>query len=86
MYGLIHRAIRDCIKENYGNDAWEKVYRDAGADDSHFVSLQSFPDDIAFGMVAVACDAIPISAEEFLHTLNSVILHGPKARKSWRPA
>jgi len=69
LYGLIHRAIRDCIKENYGNAAWEKVHQDAGTNDSHFVSLQSFPDDIAFGMVAAACNAIPISAEKLLHTL-----------------
>ena len=69
MYGLIHRAIRDCIKQDHGDQAWKEVAEKSGANDSHFVSLQSFPDEISFGMVATACEVLETSADELLYTL-----------------
>lgn len=69
MYGLIHRAIRGCVRQEHGDNAWKEVAKKSGAIDAHFVNLQSFPDEIAYGMIATACDVTQTSADELLHTL-----------------
>ena len=67
MYGLIHRAIRDCIKEAHGDASWEKVRRSAGADESQFVSMQAYPDEITFGLIENACKILAVEPDDLMH-------------------
>ena len=34
MYGLIHRAIRDCVIAEFGEDSWSKISETASLDES----------------------------------------------------
>ena len=69
MYGLIHRAIRGCVQQHHGEEAWNQVRKAAEVNDSHFVSLQSFPDDIAYGLIGKACELLSLEPDAMLHSL-----------------
>lgn len=84
MYGLIHKAIRDCIKDAFGEEACARVVVEAELDESHFVSMESYSDDVAFGLIGTACEQLDISQEELMKAfgrywvLNTAKLHyGP---------
>jgi len=48
MYGMIHKAIRDMIKAEHGEEVWKSVLAESGADDGDFLSLRIYADDIAW--------------------------------------
>ena len=66
MYGLIHKAIRDCIKDQFGEGACARVVVEAGLDESHFVSMESYSDDVAFGLIGTACEQLEVSQDDLM--------------------
>lgn len=66
MYGLIHRAIKDCVIAAHGEGPWHRIAARAGVDEAKFVSMQSYPDDIAYGLVGASCDELGVEPAELL--------------------
>jgi len=66
MYGLIHKAIRDCIKANYGEEKWEQVHAKCGIEDTAFTSMLAHDDSITFGLVAAACEELDVEPAAFM--------------------
>ncbi len=51
MYGLIYQAIRSCIVKAHGESAWSRIARAADVSGDQFVSMQAYPDELAFRLV-----------------------------------
>jgi len=66
MYGLINRAIKDLITQNYGEDCWNEVKRMANVDIEEFVGMSTYPDDITYNLVEAASQKTGLSQEEVL--------------------
>ncbi len=66
MYGLVHQAMRDCIRGEQGDAAWDRIQASAGADEAAFVSMQAYPDVIAYSLVGAACEQLDLEAGELL--------------------
>jgi len=66
MYGLVNRAIEDLITREHGADVWAEVAERAGFDDLAFVSMESYPDELTYGLVAAASEILAAPAEEIL--------------------
>jgi len=69
MYGLIHISIRQFVEGRIGETAWESLARDIGVDESNFVTMQAYPDEVTLQLVAAGSEALALSQEEFLHDL-----------------
>ena len=69
MYGLIHISIREFVAGQIGGKAWEAIARSAGVDESHFITMQAYPDEMTLQLVASGSEALSMSQEEFLHGL-----------------
>tara|TARA_R110002072_G_scaffold228234_14_gene385514 strand:- start:75518 stop:76057 length:540 start_codon:yes stop_codon:yes gene_type:complete len=54
MYGLVNRAVEGLVKENFGDDAWQRICERAGIEDPQFVAMEAYDDAITFGLVAAA--------------------------------
>lgn len=67
MYGLIHKAIRDYIRMTHGDASWELVQARAGVDESAFVSLQGYSDEITVGLLASASEELGEPLPALLH-------------------
>lgn len=84
MYGLIHRAIRDCVKTEYGDGAWSRIAETASLDDSMFVSMQAYPDEITLSMLGTASKELDEDLLQLLHKFGRYwVLH--TARKEYGP-
>lgn len=66
MYGLINRAIQDMVSEHYGNDIWEKVKLKAEVEESRFLVLHSYPDDMTHRLVKAASEVLELSSREIM--------------------
>ena len=47
MYGLVNKAMKDLINERFGEEQWQCICHEAGADASGFISLESYPDEMS---------------------------------------
>lgn len=66
MYGLVNKAIEDLICGQFGVDTWEVVKRKAGVEAEAFVSMESYPDDVTYNLVAAASEVLALSPEDVL--------------------
>lgn len=84
MYGLIHRAIRDCVIAEFGEDSWSKISETASLDESMFVSMQAYPDEIALTMLGTASNELSTDLSVLLKKFGRYwVLH--TARKEYGP-
>ena len=66
MYGLIHKAIRDCVKQEFGPETWAKIEERAGADHSLFTSMQAYPDEVTIGLLTSTVEEVNVDLSELL--------------------
>lgn len=58
MYGLIHKAIRDCVSGHYGAETWMRIQERAGVDESAFTSMQAYPDEVTVGLLVSTTEEV----------------------------
>ena len=66
MYGLVNKAVEDLVTSKFGAEAWEEIAKKAGVEDTGFISMDPYPDQITYGLVAAASEVLEQSAEELL--------------------
>lgn len=66
MYGLINRAIQDMVCEHHGSDVWETIKTKANIEESRFLVLQSYPDDLTHRLVFAASEILGLSSSEIM--------------------
>ena len=66
MYGLINRAIQDMVCEHHGPDVWEQVKAQAEVEESRFLVLHSYPDDLTHRLVKAASSVLGVSSSEIM--------------------
>jgi hypothetical protein len=54
MYGLVNQAIRDMIRVNHGQDAWDRVRQRAEVPVEQFEGMEPYPDDLTHRLVMAA--------------------------------
>ena len=71
MYGLINKSVKDFVTLHYGASVWEEIFRELGLSSAHFVSMESFPDELTFRIMDHVCQKLGRSqAEFFTYVLN----------------
>ncbi len=66
MYGLVNTAIRDLIIEAHGEAAWNRVRVRADLRSDTFMSMDPYPDEVTYGLVAAASAELGASPEALL--------------------
>lgn len=66
MYGLVNKAIADLVCNRYGDEVWSAIKRTAGVDIDLFVSMEGYPDDVTYRLVAAASETLQVPAETLL--------------------
>ena len=65
MYGMVNAAVRGLVKEKFGDEAWHKIHTAANAPES-FVAMESYDDDVTYGLVGAAVDVLGLDAPTIL--------------------
>ena len=66
MYGLVNKAVEDLVTTKFGARAWQDVASMAGVDDVGFISMDPYPDEITYGLVAAASKVLKIPVDQLL--------------------
>jgi hypothetical protein len=55
MYGMVNKAVQNLVLSAHGADVWERVRIQAGIEETNFLSMQSYPDEITYNLVDAIC-------------------------------
>ena len=66
MYGLVNKAVEDFVCSGFGEDTWEAIKLKAGVEIDAFVSMDSYPDDVTYKLVAAASEVLALPSDDIL--------------------
>ncbi|MEM7308557.1 MAG: heme NO-binding domain-containing protein [Planctomycetota bacterium] len=66
MYGLVNIAIRDLILGQHGEETWDRIRERAGVRSTTFVAMETYPDEVTYGLVAAASEELGAPQEALL--------------------
>lgn len=66
MYGLVNKAIKDLIVNNYGQDTWKEIANRAQFEEGEFVGFQPYPDQLTYDLVKHAAQVLKADAPVIL--------------------
>lgn len=68
MYGMVNQAVKAMVTEHHGTDVWQAICEEAGLDGGDFSLMQSYQDDVTYGLVGAACKVLGLRPEPVLET------------------
>jgi len=66
MYGLINVAIRDLVKDKFGEDQWSEIVSKSGVTDEDFARMEPCEDAKTYALVGAASEVLGLPASEIL--------------------
>lgn len=66
MYGLVNKAVQDLVVTQFGADKWREIKQKAGVGVAAFVSMDPYPDQVTYGLVAAASEVLDLPPEKVL--------------------
>ena len=66
MYGLINRAVKGLVTEQFGSEAWDRIRVRAGIEEEDFISMESYDDAVTYRLVEAASETLELPAETIL--------------------
>ena len=63
---MIHKALQDFVVEAEGDEVWQAIATEAGVNDESFIAMQTYADDVVYGLVGAAAKVLDASAAELL--------------------
>ncbi len=68
MYGLVNRAVKELVTNNFGEEQWLEILSLADISDDNFISMEAYDDDITYQLVGAATKVLGIEADLILQT------------------
>ncbi len=66
MYGLVNKAIKDLVVENYGQIKWDAICLEVGHEEADFISMSPYPDKLTYDLVGAASKILNTDANSIL--------------------
>ncbi len=66
MYGLVNKAVKGLVLDQFGEETWEKIRLKAQSPDD-FVAMQGYEDALTYSLVGAAVEVLQLDAEAILH-------------------
>lgn len=66
MYGLVNRGIEQLVVSLKGEAAWRQICLKAGVDDTGFVAMCPYSDELTYRLVGAVSEALDMPAEQVL--------------------
>ena len=54
MYGLVNKAIKEMMIQEYGDEGWQAICDEVNLENDQFINLQPYPDELTYKMVGAA--------------------------------
>lgn len=66
MYGLINKAVRGLVIDQFGEDAWQRIRKAAEVDDDDFLAMEGYDDKVTYALVGAASKELGLEPEAVL--------------------
>ncbi|MGA1516640.1 MAG: heme NO-binding domain-containing protein [Phycisphaerales bacterium] len=66
MYGMINRAVKGLVVDRYGAETWERIRVLAKVDEVEFLSMEQYPDELTYRLVAASSEVLGVPADQVL--------------------
>lgn len=66
MYGIVNKAIKELVTNNFGEDTWNKVRKRSGISIDYFISNQSYDDDVTFQLARSVSEECGMSLRDVM--------------------
>lgn len=66
MYGIVNKAIEELVKENFGEEKWERIKIRSGVDVEFFISNEPYDDAITYKLASAVAEETGLSLKEVL--------------------
>ena len=66
MYGLINKAVRGLVREQFGEEAWTRIRTRTGLEEDDFVSMDHYDDSVTYDLVGAASQELGLPAQAIL--------------------
>ncbi|HMO32716.1 MAG TPA: heme NO-binding domain-containing protein [Lacibacter sp.] len=66
MYGLVNKAIEDLVKEQFGEEAWDRIKLRSGVEVDFFISNEPYDDALTFRLARSVADEMQIPLADVL--------------------
>jgi len=66
MYGMVNKAVKELVTEQFGADKWDSIRIKANAPDD-FVGFQGYDDSVTYNLVGAAVEVLEIPPEKILN-------------------
>jgi hypothetical protein len=66
MYGIVNKAIKGLVKDQFGDEAWEKIKTKSSVHDDLFLSNEPYPDQTTFALATAASEVLNLSLKDIL--------------------
>jgi len=63
---MVNQAIEDMVVTAHGEEAWQRIRREAGVDVEMFISNHGYPDAVTYDLVAAASKVLGAPSDEVL--------------------
>ncbi len=60
MYGLVNKAIANMVQSKFGEETWQKIRQKAAVEDSTFLSMEGYPDDVTHRLVKASSEVLEL--------------------------
>jgi hypothetical protein len=58
MYGLVNKAIRDLVVNNYGAEPWKRICEKVGFFEEDFLGMSPYPDKLTYDLVFATAEEL----------------------------
>ncbi|MFM7217608.1 MAG: heme NO-binding domain-containing protein [Bacteroidota bacterium] len=69
MYGIVNKAVEELVKEQFGNDSWERIRERSGIDVDLFISTEPYDDDITYKLAVAASEELKLDIGQVMVAL-----------------
>lgn len=66
MYGLVNKAVEQMVCVQFGEEVWETIKAQAGVDIDAFMSMEGYPDEVTYRLIAAASTVLNLPAAQVL--------------------
>lgn len=66
MYGMIHRALRQMVLDERGEEVWSSIQRIANVELSDFISSATYPDEVTQRLLSTSSEVLGQDSDKML--------------------
>jgi hypothetical protein len=66
MYGIVNKAIEDLVKENHGNEVWQRIKKRSNITVDFFISNETYEDQITYDLAQATAVELNIELSDVL--------------------